>query len=298
MTGPVNSPTDVIVVDDRPKEESIIRHLLLDLCGCNAHFYGDYRAGYEAILEQIGDRLLINYQLGGKNLGAALLQKMKREGLEVPTVIINCRPKDRVAVEGFCGNYDFVLHTIESNQISTQAGLIRRAFSKLSLQTRIAPPGRPKVFIIHGRDITALANRTQTSLARLANILNVNFELDTIVLKGNPIDGETIIHQLEKCFKQSAIVVALFTADDVGSLKGQREMAPRVRQNVLFETGFARGYLGAPHTIILQESDEIELPSDLGGLRTLRLSSTDQELMIALKQIFENLGIDAPLRVI
>src|SRR5437899_2403752 len=68
---------DVIVVDDRPAEEAEIRQLLKEECGCNPIFYVDYREAFKAVLELVGRRLLINYQLGRKDLGQALLQKLQ-----------------------------------------------------------------------------------------------------------------------------------------------------------------------------------------------------------------------------
>jgi predicted nucleotide-binding protein len=285
---------DVIVADDRIREQADVRHLLFDLCGCHAHFYPDYRAAYEAVLDRVGERLLINYQLGGKNFGAVLLQKLKKDGLDLPTVVLNCRPRDRNAIVGFCGTFDFVHHVIEANELSTQAPLIQRAFQKRGAQRIV--PGKAKVFVIHGHDLPALSGGTESSLRRITRILSVNFELETIVLKGEALNGQTLINLMEARFKDASVAIALFTSDDVGRLRSDTRLNSRVRQNVLFETGFARGFLGGQRTIILQDSDKLELPSDLGGLRSLRLSDTDQELMISLKALFDQLGIDAPLR--
>jgi predicted nucleotide-binding protein len=290
-----NDMVDVIVVDDRPAEQEEIRQLLKEECGCNPNFFADYRNAYKAILEQVGHRLLINYQLGGKDLGAALLQKLQDNGLEVPTIVINCRSKERKAVSTYCARFDFVAQTVEANEIQNHVAAIRRTFTKRTPHSLIRTTGKPTVFVIHGRDVKAVGQSTETAVARFARILKVNLGVDVVVLKGEPFDGRTLIQQIEGYVKDSAIAVALFTADDIGCLKDESNFVLRVRQNVLFETGFARGYLGPRQTIIFQDRD-IELPSDLGGVRTLNINDTDDQIIIALKQIFDELGIKAPMK--
>lgn len=284
---------DVIVVDDRPAEEVEIRQLLKEECGCNPIFYTDYRDAYKAVLEQVGRRLLVNYQLGRKDLGQALLQKLQDKQLDVPTIVINCQPKSRRAVSTYCAQFGFVAGTIEADEVHTHIAVMRRAFTREV--PRAIAQGKPTIFVIHGRDVAAVSAGTEAAVERFARILRVKLDVDIIVLKGEPFDGGTLIQQIEGYFKRSAVAIALLTADDVGSLKGAMKLAPRVRQNVLFEVGFARGYLGAQQTIIFRDHD-LELPSDLGGIRTLDINEPDEQIAIAVKQVFDNLGLKVPMK--
>lgn len=291
-----SKPVDVIVVDDRKEEQDYIRDIL-KLCGCTAHFYSDYRQAYNALRELVADRLLVQYQLGGRDLGATLLQQLEQDQVDPPTVIMNCDPDARRAVHDFCERFHFV-RTIEWKEITTRVDSIRRTFERGAKHPPPPPRGKPTAFVIHGRDVTALQNGTVSSHERLTRILKVNFDLNVVVLQAEPPSGATIIAEIERAFEESSVAIALFTADDVGKLRTARALRRRVRQNVLFETGLARGRLGPQRTIIFQESDDIELPSDLGGVRTLPLSDTDQDIMIALRGIFDGLKLPVSLKVL
>ena len=295
---PPNDLVDVVVVDDRPAEQETIR-LLLTENGFNPLFYVDYRPAYEAIVAQQAQRLLVNYQLGGakRNLGAALLKKLQDKGPAVPTIVINCRSSNRQAVSTHCDEFDFVLRIIESGEIHTQTSAIRNAFRRGTIYHITSKIERPTVFIIHGRHVEAVSAGTETAVERFSRVLKVSLGVEIVVLSGEPYTGETLIQQIERHFKESAIAVALFTADDVGCLKGEAKLEPRVRQNVLYETGFARGYLGPQRTIVFLD-DTVKLPSDLGGLRTLDINLDDKDLKIVMKQIFDVLKLNAPLKAI
>lgn len=290
-----NDVVDVIVVDDRPAEQDELRRLLSEECGYNPYFYSDYREAYKAILEQVGLRLLINFQLGGRDLGACMLRKLQENELDVPTIVINCHSKERKAVSTYCASFAFVEQMIEANEIQLHVTAIRRTFKKGAPHRLIGTTGVPVVFVIHGRDVKARESATETAVARFTRILKVNLGVNVIVLKGEPFDGGTLIQQIEGYLRESAIAVALFTPDDIGCLKGEENSASRVRQNVLFETGFACGHLGKGRTVIFRDRD-IELPSDLGGVRTLNINDSDDQIIIALKQIFDELGLKAPMK--
>jgi CheY-like chemotaxis protein len=286
---------DVIVVDDRTTEQEDIRRLLKEECGCNAIFHRDYREAYKAVLEQAAHRLLVNFQLGGsgKNLGAALLQKLRESGLELPTIVINSRPEDRAAVSTFCGSIAFA-RMIDADEIYNHVAVLKHTFRRPTFLPRI-PTGRPIVFVIHGRDVRAGEEGREPSFERFTRLLKVRLDIEAIVLMSEPVDGRTLIEQIEEYVGESAVAIALFTADDVGGLKGEKKRHPRVRQNVLFEAGFARGRLGSERTIIFQER-ALELPSDLGGIRTISISESDEQIVLALKQVFDNLKLLAPIK--
>jgi predicted nucleotide-binding protein len=297
VTSPVwrSDLIDVIVVDDRSTEQEDIRRLLKEECGCNAIFHKDYREAYKAVLEQVAHRLLINFQLGGsgKNLGAALLQKLRENGLEVPTIVLNCRPEDRASVSTFCGSIAFA-RMIDADEIYNHVAVLNYTFRRPTALQRISA-GRPTVFVIHGRDIKASEDGGEPAFARFTRILKVRLDIDAIVLMGEPVDGRTLIEQIDEYVAESAVAIALFTADDIGYLRGDKKRYPRVRQNVIFETGFARGRLGPERTIIFQDRP-LELPSDLGGIRTLNINESDEQIVLALKQVFDKLKLAAPIK--
>jgi predicted nucleotide-binding protein len=290
-----NDLVDVIVVDDRPTEQEDIRRLLKEECGCNAIFYKDYREAFKAVLEQVAHRLLVNFQLGGsgKNLGAALLHKLREGGLEVPTIVLNSRPEDRASVSTFCGSIAFA-RMIDADEIYNHVAVLKHTFRRPISFQRV-PSGRPTVFVVHGRDVKAAEDGSEPAFARFIRILKVRLDIDAIVLMGEPVDGRTLIEQIEEYVGESAVVIALFTADDIGYLRGEKKRSPRARQNVIFETGFARGRLGPERTIIFQDRP-LELPTDLGGVRTLNINETDEQIFLAIKQVFDKLKLSAPIK--
>lgn len=291
----------MIVLDDRPEEKDEIQRFLVEDCGCRPHFYRDFREAFTALLEQVGDRLLVNYQLGNKQLGAYLLEKLRTTTprMEVPTVVINCRPDQSADVHRYCGSLDFVAEIVEASELHFYVQQIKRAFARpVTAKGRppVDPPGaRPKVFVIHGHDLSAIEENRETALNRMVRLLEVRLSMDAVVIRSEPVATDTLIQKIDRDVKSASFAIALFTADDVGRLRTKPKGLPRARQNVLFETGFARGHLGPERVIIFKESG-VEMPSDLGGILTLSLEGTDDEIVIALMQKFSDLGIDSKLR--
>lgn len=126
-------------------------------------------------------------------------------------------------------------------------------------------PGN-RVFIIHGRD--------EDSLTRLAAFVQKR-GYEPLILSRIPVRGaETIIEKLEQTLPQADIIVALFTPDDEGRLRGsETQLTPRARQNVLVEAGYA---------LIQRRSDSIiitlgdtEVPSDLSGILRIQAEAWD-----------------------
>ncbi len=124
-----------------------------------------------------------------------------------------------------------------------------------------APTDQPKsdrtVFLVHGRDRAA-----KEEVARFIEKVSSD---DLVVLEEQPHSGRTIIEKLEGYLPESSYVVVIMTGDDEGRLKGDAELNPRARQNVIFELGWAAGRVGRQNVAVLYE-DGVELPSDYYGV--------------------------------
>lgn len=116
---------------------------------------------------------------------------------------------------------------------------------------------RKKVFVVHGHN--------EKSLSKTKNFLN-ELQLEPVVLREQPNQGQTIIEKLEK-FSQVVFAVVLLTPDDIGGSKsGSHEKQHfRARQNVILELGFFLGKLGRQRVCVLY-SHGVEIPSDYQGV--------------------------------
>lgn len=112
------------------------------------------------------------------------------------------------------------------------------------------------VFIVHGHDITL-----KIEVARLLEQQSI----EAIILHEQPSLGKTIIEKIEHYSDVGAAIV-LFTPDDEGKAKSEKEYKNRARQNVVFEAGYFTGYLGREKIISLISDKSIELPGDLQGI--------------------------------
>jgi Predicted nucleotide-binding protein containing TIR-like domain len=123
-----------------------------------------------------------------------------------------------------------------------------------------------KVFVIHGRDL-----RARDAMFKLLRALDLKpIEWDKAVEMtgvGSPYTGQV----LETVFRQVQAVVALFTGDDVASLRPellrQGEMrespTPQPRPNVLLESGMALG--SHPDRTVIVHAGRLRPISDLIG---------------------------------
>jgi len=141
---------------------------------------------------------------------------------------------------------------------------------------------KDKVFIVHGRDKTALLE-TEGIVSRAG--------LEPIVLNRMANTGLTLIEKFEKHANVKYAIVIL-TPDDIGALN---ENAPleslnfsfRARQNVIFELGFFYGKLGRFNVSCLYKSN-VELPTDINGVAYLQFNHSVEELEFTiLKELKE-----------
>ena len=124
------------------------------------------------------------------------------------------------------------------------------------------------IFVVHGR--------SETAKFQVVRVLDKATDRDAVILHEQANEGATVLEKFEYHAGTAAYAVILLTADDVGgaavSSVTERVLAPRGRQNVIFEMGFFFGLLGRKRIAVLYESG-IELPSDLGGLVYIELDA-------------------------
>ncbi|MBD0728256.1 hypothetical protein ADP74_08225 [Bacillus cereus] len=133
-----------------------------------------------------------------------------------------------------------------------------------------------RVFIVHGRDRTALLE-TEGILNRAG--------LEPIVLNRMANGGLTLIEKFEK-YSDVKYAIVLLTPDDIGALYENVPLESlnfkfRARQNVVFELGFFVGKLGRLNVCCLHKST-VELPTDIHGLAYLPYNDSVEEIEFSL----------------
>lgn len=113
------------------------------------------------------------------------------------------------------------------------------------------------IFVVHGHD--------HATLHYVVRVLERTTGLDVVVLHEQANAGKTILEKFEHHGAAAAFAVILLTGDDEGRAKGDGELQPRARQNVVLELGFFFGKLGRERVVVLAEPD-VERPSDIDGL--------------------------------
>lgn len=131
-----------------------------------------------------------------------------------------------------------------------------------------------KIFIVHGHD-----GELRESIARVIEKQSI----EAIILSEQANQGKTIIEKVEK-YSDVGGAVCLFTADDLGKKKTDKEDHSRARQNVVFEAGYFMGKLGRDHIVILAD-EGVELPSDLSGIVYTNVMNWQLDLLKELKSM-------------
>ena len=148
------------------------------------------------------------------------------------------------------------------------------------------PPGR-RIFVVHGHDRDA-CDQLELALHRL--------RLEPFILMNTSGNGRTIIEALEGSIGReytSDFGIVLFTPDDVGYAKedGETKAEPRVRQNVVLETGMLLASLTRERMAILVKG-HVEMPSDLQGIIQLRYNDRIAEVIPKLCARLREAGIE------
>jgi len=134
-----------------------------------------------------------------------------------------------------------------------------------------------KGFIVHGHN-----NSLKLEVARF---IEKQLKKDAIILHEQANKGKTVIEKFEN-YSTVDFAIALWTNDDLGKAKANKNLQPRARQNVIFETGFFIGKIGREKVIILHEN-EIEIPSDYSGVVYIPLEGNwKEQLRIEIEEIY------------
>lgn len=133
-----------------------------------------------------------------------------------------------------------------------------------------------KVFIVHGHD-----DARKHEVARFVAALTGN---EPIILHEQPNGGKTVIEKFEAYASDAAYAVVLATADDLGRARNDSDLAPRARQNVVFELGFFFGGLGREKVAMLYD-ESIERPSDVAGLVTIPIDAAGAWKMLLAREM-------------
>ncbi len=142
---------------------------------------------------------------------------------------------------------------------------LRLCLQQINIIKDVKP--KPKAFIVHGHD--------ETALLELKNYIQNTLKWqEPIVLREQPSGGKTIIEKFENYASRADYVFVLMTPDDLVKDKEYTKDKRRSRQNVVFELGFFYGQFGrrSGRTIVLYKGS-LELPSDIQGIAWIDISS-------------------------
>lgn len=120
-----------------------------------------------------------------------------------------------------------------------------------------------RIFVVHGHD-----HGLEEAVARLIDRLGYK----PVILHERPDRGQTIIEKFEREAPDAAFAVVLLTPDDEGRLRAlggveSGVLAPRARQNVVWEFGYFTALLGRGNVVALVVSHgDLERPTDLDGV--------------------------------
>jgi predicted nucleotide-binding protein len=117
-----------------------------------------------------------------------------------------------------------------------------------------------KVFIVHGRDTSALDK---------LQLILVQRGIDPVVLGQKARVGGEILQKLDEILGDCCAGFVLLTPDDEGRLRSEAEhLNLRARQNVIFEAGWLTALFRIQRKICFLTTERLEIPSDLGGVLT------------------------------
>lgn len=151
-----------------------------------------------------------------------------------------------------------------------------------------------KIFVVHGRDITAKND--------LVKILKERLELEPIVLMDEPNEGRTIIEKIEKKSLKVGFAFVILTPDDIGLLKEKFDSCEnleqvkdslelRARQNAILELGYFTGKLGRNRVCCLQKGSDELVTGDLHGLLTIRFNNSIREVFLDIENELKKIGM-------
>jgi predicted nucleotide-binding protein len=140
---------------------------------------------------------------------------------------------------------------------------------------------RTPIFVTHGHAELSLL-RVKAFLERLG--------LAPIVLQDEDDRGLTVIEKFEYYARPCEAAVIIMTPDDLVVFPGTSDVVSVSRPNVLIELGWFIRHVGRARVLILfQES--VSVPSNIGGVVTLRFRDDPLEVTERIRQRLEGLGL-------
>ena len=143
-----------------------------------------------------------------------------------------------------------------------------------------SPPTGSNVFIIHGHD--------EVNTLRLKNLLSDQFNLNPIVMMDKPGKSQSLLEKYEQIASTCSIAFSLMTPDDeIVSCKLPYFQA---RPNVIFESGWFVGRLGAPRICLLLKKGTV-VHSDIDGISRIHFNENIEEKMLEIQRELEAVGL-------
>lgn len=138
-----------------------------------------------------------------------------------------------------------------------------------------------RIFIVHGRD--------KASLASLENLL-LKKDAEPVVLSHELRTGREILAMLEDVVSTCKAGFVILTPDDEGRLKGEADLQPRARQNVIFESGMLSARFRNLGRVCFLVRRPVELPSDIRGLFCYEFNEIE-DIESLISNTLENWGL-------
>ncbi|MBP9134739.1 MAG: nucleotide-binding protein [Saprospiraceae bacterium] len=149
---------------------------------------------------------------------------------------------------------------------------------------RLKPQYLASCFIVHGHN-----NEVKQTVARFLETLKI----EAIILSEQG-GIQSILDKIENCSNVDFSII-LLTPDDYGNVIAQMDKPnKRARQNVIFEFGYFVAKLGKSKVIALK-LDDVELPSDYGGIIYINFDDADGWKLKLGKEIMK-IGIEIDLK--
>jgi CheY-like chemotaxis protein len=140
-----------------------------------------------------------------------------------------------------------------------------------------------RIFLSHGHDVATL-NEVRVEVAKLLP------EADIRILEEAPPASGSLVDMFEAEVRRTDVAIVVLTADDVcTSRDGTR--GGRARQNVILELGYFLGKLDRKSgCVIIMRRGDVEMPSDLGGIRYIDITAGVGARVEELRAVFRQLG--------
>jgi hypothetical protein len=155
--------------------------------------------------------------------------------------------------------------------------------------SELEPVDSRQVFVVHGRNLRA--RDAMFAFLRALGLSPVEWEQG---VRWTGVAAPYVGDVLSAAFARVRAVVVLLTGDDEARLRehfrGGRDsdaLTPQPRPNVLFEAGMALGL--HPDRTILVELGQVNLPSDIRGRHTVRITDAAQA-RVTLRERLEQCG--------